>query len=92
MGETFAIAAFRSRQQVMQLVAALHKAGISSSVVTTPRAVSVGCGLSARFAPEHAQAAAALITRQQQGNLIGLYLVTRDQQGKIICERLPAQS
>ena len=91
MEESFAIAAFRSRQQVMQLVTALHQSGISASVVTTPRAVSLGCGLSVRFAPEHAKAAASLITHQQQGNLIGMYLVTRDYQGKITCEHLPSK-
>ena len=91
MGERFAIAAFRSRQQVMQLQSALRRMGIPSSVVTTPRSVAMGCGLSVRFAPEHAQAAASALQTAQQGNLIGFYLVLRDERGRITCERLGTQ-
>ena len=91
MGERFAIAAFRSRQQVMQLQSALRRAGIPSSIVTTPRSVAMGCGLSVRFAPENAQAVAEALHAPQQGNLIGFYLVTRDEHGRIACERLGTQ-
>ena len=91
MEEKFAIAAFRSRLQVMQLVTALRRMGIQASVVTTPRSIALGCGLSARFAPEHAQAARDALQAQQQGNLIGFYLVTRHPSGKITCERMGNQ-
>ena len=91
MEDRFAIAAFRSRQQVMQLQSALRRMGIASSIVTTPRSIAMGCGLSVRFASENAQAVADVIRAPQQGNLIGLYLVTRDAQGRIGCERLGTQ-
>ena len=47
--EIFGIASFRSRQQVMQLESALRRMGVPASIVTTPRDVSLGCGLSVRF-------------------------------------------
>ena len=37
MNEQFGIAAFRSRQQVMQFERALRRAGVPASIVTTPR-------------------------------------------------------
>ncbi|MDD3411385.1 MAG: DUF3343 domain-containing protein, partial [Eubacteriales bacterium] len=52
MNERFAIASFRSRQQVLKFEAALRREGVRVSVVTTPRDVAVGCGLSVRFEPE----------------------------------------
>ena len=91
MEERFAVAAFRSRQQVMQLQSVLRHMGIASSIVTTPRSIAVGCGLSVRFAPENVQAVADALRAPQQGNLIGFYLVTRDEHGRISCERLGTQ-
>ena len=49
MQEIFGIAAFRSRQQVTRFDAALRRNGIRSQVISTPRDVSIGCGLSVRF-------------------------------------------
>ena len=48
----FGIASFRSRQQVFAFEAALSRAGIRTQVVSTPREVALGCGLSVRFALE----------------------------------------
>ena len=84
MEESFAIAAFRSRQQVMQLVTALHQSGISASVVTTPRAVSLGCGLSVRFEPGDVDRVRALLRGGAAGNLIGLYSVEREPSGRTV--------
>lgn len=49
MWETYGVAAFRSRQQVLLLEAALRREGVASRIVSTPREVSMGCGLSVRF-------------------------------------------
>ena len=75
--ETFGIAAFRSRQQVMRFDAALRRAGIASEVISTPRDVSVGCGLSVRFDLRDAQEAMNVYQRARPGNLIGFYRVER---------------
>ena len=47
--EVFGIASFRSRQQVLKFEGALRRAGVRVEVITTPRDVAVGCGLSIRF-------------------------------------------
>lgn len=76
MQETFGIAAFRSRQQVMRFDSALRRAGISTQIISTPREVSIGCGLSVRFDVRDARAVVDVYRRARPGNLIGFYQVS----------------
>jgi len=82
MQETFGIAAFRSRQQVMRFEAALRRAGIRSQVISTPRDVSIGCGLSVRFDLRDSAAAQQVYRQSRPGNLIGFYRVERTGSGR----------
>ena len=75
MRDVYGIAAFRSRQQVLRFEDALHREGVAASVMTTPRAVALGCGLSVRFRLENAERVRAVLRRENPGNLIGLYRV-----------------
>jgi len=75
MRDVYGIAAFRSRQQVLRFEDALRREGIPAGVMTTPRAVALGCGLSVRFDIENAQRVKAVLRRENPGNLIGLYRV-----------------
>ena len=78
------IAAFRSRLHVMAFERALHGAGVKASVVTTPRAVAMGCGLSVRFEMADLDRARSLLGPQMMGNLIGLYSVEKDAMGRVV--------
>lgn len=78
MQETFGIGAFRSRQQVMRFDSALRRAGVRSQVISTPKDVSVGCGLSVRFELNDTQAVMDAYQRARPGNLIGFYRVMRN--------------
>ena len=82
MEENFCIASFSSRLQVMAFEEALKKQGLKASIVTTPRAVALGCGLSVRFEEKEAARVKALYKALGLGNLIGFYRVTRDQAGR----------
>ena len=75
MRESFGIAAFRSRQQVMRFESALRREGIFARVVTTPREVAMGCGLSVRFELSDLHRVKHVLDRENPGNLIGLYRV-----------------
>ncbi|MEA4899790.1 DUF3343 domain-containing protein [Bacillota bacterium Meth-B3] len=77
MDEVFGIAAFRSRQQVMIFEGALRRAGLRADIISTPRDVAVGCGLSVRFNIEDAAQVQQIFARTRPGNLIGLYQVDR---------------
>ena len=75
MQDAFGIAAFRSRQQVLKLESALRREGLQVSVITTPRDVALGCGLSVRFRLEDTAAVLRIIKSQQSTNLVGVYQV-----------------
>ncbi len=78
MKEAFGIASFRSRQQVLKFESALRRAGMRVSVITTPRDVALGCGLSLRFELEDYERIAEQYDRLCPTNLIGFYRVERE--------------
>ncbi|MCL2811637.1 MAG: DUF3343 domain-containing protein [Clostridia bacterium] len=82
MPENFGIAAFRSRQQVLRFESALKRAAIRVQVVSTPRDVAVGCGLSVRFDMQDADRVMAVYQKTQPNNLIGFYQVERTGMGR----------
>lgn len=75
MQNVYGIAAFRSRQQVLRFEDALHREGIPCGVMTTPRAVALGCGLSVRFDLDNIDRVRIVLRRENPGNLIGIYRV-----------------
>lgn len=77
MQETFGIASFRSRQQVMKFETALRRAGIRVQIITTPRDVAIGCGLSVRFELDDLHQVEGVYRQLQPSNLIGFYKVER---------------
>lgn len=88
MDEIFGIAAFRSRQQVLRFESALKRAGVRVGVVTTPRDVSAGCGLSVRFDMQNAQDVKNVYMQSRPSNLIGFYKVERGGRDRPSCTRL----
>ena len=63
------IAAFKSRSQLMSFDAAMRRAGIKTEIVPTPRAVALGCGLSAAFSKKALQT--AICCREQTEKAYG---------------------
>ena len=86
--EVFAIASFRSRQQVLKFESALRRSGIRVEVITTPRDVSVGCGLSIRFELSDAERVVEVYRQLRPSNLIGFYRVERTQGQRTITRPL----
>lgn len=79
--ETYAIAAFRSRQAVFRFEATLNALAIENRIISTPRAVSLGCGLSLRFDLAQLPKALAAYDKDPVPNLIGFYHVESGQGG-----------
>ena len=75
MQSSFGIASFRSRTQVLRLEDALRRAGISAGVISTPREVAMGCGLSVRFDLSDYPRVLSVYRRMNPGALIGFYRV-----------------
>lgn len=77
MNELFGVAAFRSRQQVMRFEGILRRAGLDVRVISTPRDVAIGCGLSVQFDLKDTKAVQNMIGQTRPSNMIGLYSVDR---------------
>ena len=73
MLDAYGVAAFRSRQQVLRFESILRRRGVPVRVISTPRDISMGCGLSVRFPLEYAQAVRRALREESPANLIGLY-------------------
>lgn len=71
----FGIASFRSRTQVLRLEDALRRSGIPAGVVSTPREVAMGCGLSVRFELGDFPRVMGVYHHLSPGALIGFYRV-----------------
>lgn len=80
--DVFGIAAFRSRQQVLKYEAVLSRSGIPVRVVSTPRDVAIGCGLSLQFSVNDIKAVQSAFSRDRPSNMIGLYMVDKRGGGK----------
>lgn len=90
IGSSFAIAAFRSRTQVLRLEEALRRAGLDAGVISTPREVAIGCGLSVRFRPADAQQVMGVCRRLAPAALIGFYRVEGYGTGRLSVHPLAA--
>ena len=75
MQPTFGIAAFRSRTQVLRLEDALRRAGLDAGVISTPREVAMGCGLSVRFNLAQTPQVLSIYRRLNPIALVGFYRV-----------------
>lgn len=75
--DVYGIAAFRSRQQVLHYESILSRRGIPVRVLSTPREVAVGCGLSLQFPVEYVRRVQEVLSREHPANLIGLYMVDK---------------
>ena len=71
----FGIASFRSRTQVLRFEDALRRAGLSVGVISTPKEVAMGCGLSVRFDLSQTPQVREVYRRLNPGALIGFYRV-----------------
>lgn len=89
MQEVYGVAAFRSRSQVLMFEAALRREGIPVRIVSTPRDVSMGCGLSVRFRLEDLAGVTRVLRQVNTGNLIGLYRVEYMGSGKPRLSAIP---
>ena len=74
--ETFDILSFRSRQHALHFAQILRDQGIPTQVMSTPKEVAVGCGLSLRFSP-YMTGRVLPLCRQYNPPVIGCYRVAR---------------
>ena len=78
MRDQYGVAAFRSRQQVLGFEQALRARGVPVGVISTPRNISMGCGLSVRFPLGYSDEVRRAARAANTSNLIGLYRADYD--------------
>lgn len=67
------IFAFRSRNQSMRFYETLKRDGVPSRIISTPRAVSVGCGLSVQVSPDYVDSGRKLLGFHNFDSFLGLF-------------------
>lgn len=85
--EIFDILSFRSRQHAFHFSQVLRDQGINNQVMSTPKEVALGCGLSLRFSP-YMTRQILQIYKQYNSPIIGCYHVERTGSNTIIT-RIP---
>ncbi len=73
----YLIISFNSRNSVMTFAKLARKNGLYTSIINTPRSVSVSCGLSVRTEFQNLQSIISLLKKSNLSDLIGIYSITR---------------
>lgn len=73
----YLIISFKSRNNVMTFAKIMQKNGLYTSVINTPRSVSISCGLSIRTEFHNLQSVITLLRKSNLSGLIGVYSITR---------------
>lgn len=72
----YIIASFRSRSQVYSFADTMKKSGLYYEIVTTPKEVSLGCGLAVKMNKNNISDARSIINNYYYENFSGFYVVT----------------
>ena len=70
---TYFLVVFRSRSETMKFSNILNSYGFSSSFVSTPRQISVSCGISAKIEAKALQISKEILKRRQFYTFGGIY-------------------
>lgn len=77
------IVVFRSRNETIKFVNILNSYSYPASVVTTPRQISVSCGISARINDRALEVAKQILQRRQFYTFGGIYYFNEVQYIKV---------
>ena len=65
--------AFGDRSETLRLFNDLKARGIAAAVISTPRAASVGCGLSVKFSVQDLGRVRSVLSARPRSGLIGVF-------------------
>ena len=77
----YCIFSFKSRQEAMRLFKSARNVGIDVSIVSTPKFVYLGCGLSVKTSVENYNAIYNVFVSNKFSTFIGAYRVKTDGKG-----------
>lgn len=67
------IYSFRSRSESMNFFDDLKNAGIFARLISTPRSISIGCGLSVKIPPENIELANSIMNKCTYKTHLGVF-------------------
>lgn len=76
--EEFLLCVFRSRTQVLTFKKRLEAIGIPAEIVSTPREIAVGCGLSLKISAWSGNQAKELLRASGARSFVGFYRAVSD--------------
>lgn len=74
---------FRAKSESMRFQSLLSSYGAISDIVTTPRRISVSCGISVKIKNIDLNLAKTILSRRQFYTFAGIYLINNDEYIKI---------
>ncbi len=74
--EEYNFVSFNSRQHALYFSQLLKNAGYDSQIISTPKGVALGCGLSVKFSP-HLSSKVYKIYKQYRIPIVGFYSMRR---------------
>lgn len=78
----YVIAVYRSRNITMRAYNFLLQRGVTAALVSTPRSVNVGCGLSVRFVQTYLPRYRQVLSDAE--TFVGFYLVRNTTRGTLV--------
>lgn len=75
--EVFGVIGFHSRQQAIRFDSTLKKKQIKSMLMSTPREIAIGCGLSVRFELKNIDQVIYAYKTIRPASMIGIYKIER---------------
>lgn len=73
---SYIIVVFRSRQHALAFKDTLTQHGVKSSVISTPKELSLGCGLSVKFDVQSKEKVSKILSENNIANSNGMYSIT----------------
>ncbi len=71
----YGLVVFRARSETIAFANTLKSNGINVLIVSTPREISVSCGISVRFSPGYINLVKKIISNKRFNSFSGVYLI-----------------
>ncbi len=85
--ENYIIIVFRSRMQVMHFKKLLASRGVNGEIISTPREIKIGCGLSVKIKESDLSVAKSILEGVKFTTFVGIYEAIFDGYGMHIIKK-----
>lgn len=76
-GEDMTVVVFKSKTEVFAFIEQARYLGVGASVVSTPKEIKIGCGLSAKISDSQTQLAKKIISSYGYSTFYGIFTIKK---------------